>query len=296
MIDHLASWITEKDFEEISSVGLTSIRVPVGYWNIIEDPYQFYSPSNLSLSEHYLHWTFKTAKKYNLTVLIDIHGGPGSQNGIDHSGCNFYVEFDKRKNILLALDTVQQIMIKYSHYSNFLGVELLNEPSLYYSSWNHTMLVNYYTSAYKIIRSYHSSCHIWINELYEHNYMKWKFELQEPSFYNVIMDYHLYNWQYPYTTQTTDQHLQNAENWKGMIEAFTVQHPIVVGEWSMSTGVIMQVGQPFVNQCVKSFQKSFGYYLWNWKIDRQNSTLYDNWDVQYQLITKGGKDLNPLRH
>jgi hypothetical protein len=33
------------------------------------------------------------AKKFNLTVLIDLHGAPGSQNGIDHSGlfvCCFF--------------------------------------------------------------------------------------------------------------------------------------------------------------------------------------------------------------
>ena len=56
--------------------------------------------------------------------------------------------------------------------------------------------------AYDLVRSYHKSCYIMINELSERQYKIYQNDLQEPYYYNVIMDYHLYNWQNPYKKQT----------------------------------------------------------------------------------------------
>jgi hypothetical protein len=75
MLNHLQNWIQEKDLQEISSLGFTSVRVPVGYWNIVEDPYHLFVPMNLSVSDYYLDWLFQTTAKYNLSILLDLHGG-----------------------------------------------------------------------------------------------------------------------------------------------------------------------------------------------------------------------------
>ena len=217
---------------------------------------------------------------------------------MDHSGCNFYSKFADEGNIDFTLVVITEMMRKYGHYSNFYGIELLNEPSTDLTYNDHSLLVSYYQQAYEIIRSYHPTCYIVINELYEKAYRKWANDLQEPQYYNVIMDYHLYNWQDPYTYQTAEQHIENALNWQSLLEFYSIQHPIIVGEWSMSTGIFLQVGQSFVDACVQSFnQGSFGWYLWNWKIDRNQSSLFETWDVQYQLIEKGKEHggLNPLK-
>jgi hypothetical protein len=88
----LSTWITEKDFMEIAAFGFHSVRIPIGYWNVMEDPYEMFAPSNHSISLHYIDWAFDMAEKYNLTVLLDMHGAAGSQNGIDHSGCRLFCE------------------------------------------------------------------------------------------------------------------------------------------------------------------------------------------------------------
>jgi len=54
----------------------------------------------------------------------------------------------------------------------------------------------------------------------------------------------------------------------------------MVAEWSMSTGIVVQTGQAFVDACLRSFQHGFGYYLWTWKVER--GWGYDDWDLQYQ--------------
>lgn len=86
METHLSSWIKEEDFSQIASFGFDSVRLPVGYWNLVPDPYHKFVPRDVALSHRYIDWAFDMADKYGLTVLLDLHGVPGSQNGNDHSG------------------------------------------------------------------------------------------------------------------------------------------------------------------------------------------------------------------
>jgi hypothetical protein len=47
--------------------------------------------------------------------------------------------------------------------------------------------------------------------------------LKEPQFYNVVMDWHLYNWQAPYTEESRSRHITDALSWAGLIDMYTVQ-------------------------------------------------------------------------
>ena len=143
-------------------MGFNSVRLPIGYWNVIHDPYAKYAPANHRDSLAVIDWCFDICEKVTdatneirccfssnieyplpsilstifqyftfhlpfftpfflllsftfyhfwfpwnlithdfnspwylwifvklgLTVLLDLHGAPGSQNGIDHSGCS----------------------------------------------------------------------------------------------------------------------------------------------------------------------------------------------------------------
>lgn len=53
----------------------------------------------------------------------------------------------------------------------------------------------------------------------------------------------------------------------------------------MSTGVVLQVGQPFVDASLRSFRNAFGWFAWNWKI---GGSSYPEWDVQYQYEQPDG--------
>eukprot|EP01038_Epipyxis_sp_PR26KG_P012436 gene12436-16680_t len=287
----LKTWITEADFAEISSIGFDSVRLPIGYWNIIEDPYHIFAPANLSDSLYYIDWAFDMADKYNLTILLDLHGAPGSQNGIDHSGCSMPPTWIKPQNIQLTLQAVEAMAERYSNRTSLLGIEMINEPSDYYSERNHTALVLFYQAAYKVVRKYSPNCLVVFNELYEKCYSYWKNVLKEPEYYNVVVDWHLYDWQLPFTRESVSRHIGDAKGWRNLIDTFTAQHPVIVGEWCMSTGTYVQAGQPFVDSCVGSFERSFGWYLWNWKIERD--VHFDEWDVQLQYEKPNG--LRPLR-
>lgn len=287
MDDHLKSWIVESDFAEISKRGFNSVRLPVGYWNVVEDPYDLYAPRDYRKSLQYIDWVFDMATKYNLTVMLDLHGAPGSQNGIDHSGCSVPPTWGTPLHRELSLVAIEAMAKRYGNHPKLLGIELLNEPGWDFSTKAHMTLVFYYDAAYKIIRKYNSECWVIINEIYDGWLNKYP-EFQEPDFYNVMMDYHLYNWQEPYTKESAYGHLRDAAGWSRLIDSMNVQHPVIIGEWCMSTGTFIQVGQPFVDTCVQSFDKSFGWYMWNWKIQR--GLPYEEWDVQLQGEKKHGLD------
>lgn len=81
MNQHLRSWITEEDFQQVQQLGFDSIRLPIGFWNILSDPERNYVPENVEDSLVLLDWSFAMAEKYGLSILVDLHGLPGSQNG-----------------------------------------------------------------------------------------------------------------------------------------------------------------------------------------------------------------------
>jgi glucan 1,3-beta-glucosidase len=289
MLYNLKTWIKESDFAEISKAGFNSVRLPIGYWNIIKDPYDIYAPADHTVSIKYIDWAFDTAEKYGLTVLLDLHGGAGSQNGYDHSGCGQKPQWLHPDNINLSLKAIEAMAKRYSHRPNLMGFELLNEPAETYSAHNHTILQEYYEKAYKIVREHSPTAIVLFNELYSYLYGKWNQFLLEPDYYNVIVDWHLYEW--PHRLENISAHIEHAYAWKDIIETYSIHHPIIVGEWCMSTGK-NEAGQPFVDATLDSFQSTWGWYLWTWKI--QKGIGFEAWDVQSQIQMSNG--LDPLKN
>jgi hypothetical protein len=121
--------------------------------------------------------------------------------------------------------------IRYGSHPNLLGIELLNEPSLTYSLEDHLLLEEYYVSAYALVRAHCETCLVVFNELYEVAYPMWNLALQEPGYYNVAMDWHLYDWQEPYTSESKAQHVQDAKSWAALIEQYSAHFPILIGEF-----------------------------------------------------------------
>jgi glucan 1,3-beta-glucosidase len=288
MRSHLKSWITERDFSEIKSQGFNSVRLPIGYWNLISDPYHLYAPSDVTESLEVIDWCFEMATKYNLLVLLDLHGAPGSQNGIDHSGCAMSPNWTHPLNINLSLEAVGVMARRYGKHPQLLGLELMNEPGWPIENKSHSVLLKYYYDSYHIIRESSSTALVVFNELYESYYSAWGGELLEPDYYNVVVDWHLYDWQEPYTKRNITQHIDDAHRWRPLIRDHSLFpfHPIIVGEWCMSTGTFVQAGQPFVDASLDSFAESLGWFLWNWKVEK--GINFDEWDVQLQLSLPEG--------
>lgn len=68
---HWNSWITEDDFQEIASMGLNHVRIPLGYWALNPLSGDPYVQGQLPILDQAIGW----ARSAGLKVMLDLHGG-----------------------------------------------------------------------------------------------------------------------------------------------------------------------------------------------------------------------------
>ena len=80
------NWITEEDIKIISEKGCNVVRVPFWYRNFMKDESGTWITENPDENPgfQWLDWIVETAEKYNMYVILDMHGCPGGQS-MDHS-------------------------------------------------------------------------------------------------------------------------------------------------------------------------------------------------------------------
>lgn len=74
---HWDTWTTEEDIKEIASLGLNTVRMPVGFW-IKEDLVhqgEHYPRGGLAYLNRLVGW----CRDHGIYVIMDLHAGPGSQ-------------------------------------------------------------------------------------------------------------------------------------------------------------------------------------------------------------------------
>jgi glucan 1,3-beta-glucosidase len=71
--NHWDQWVTEDHFKTLSSNGINFLRIPLGYWAMdILDSEPF-----VGGQFKYLNRILGWAERYDLQILIDLHGAPG---------------------------------------------------------------------------------------------------------------------------------------------------------------------------------------------------------------------------
>lgn len=93
------------------------------------------------------------AKTYNINVIVDLHGAPGSQNGYDNSGqrTNSPVWGVNPNNVTRTVDTLAFLAKEVGDQISV--IELLNEAAGYMgSNWPATIR-NFWTTAYSAVRN-----------------------------------------------------------------------------------------------------------------------------------------------
>lgn len=145
--------IKEEHFELMARLGFRIVRLPLGYWNVIDVPaggtpagppeavVRWRALQAILPAAKYRKWidmVFTFAKKYGLTVLMDLHGAPGGQSGSQGTGCGMgklhvrhfpSVPAAVGWNTMLGVLTIEAMAkICADHGSTCFGIELLNEP------------------------------------------------------------------------------------------------------------------------------------------------------------------------
>jgi glucan 1,3-beta-glucosidase len=269
--EHRETWITAEDFKWLKARGINSVRLPVGYWVMEEN-----SPFISGLET--MDWAFRTAKENGMSVLLDLHGAPGSQNGWDHSGRAGEIGWYKSQdNIDHTLRVIEALATHCKQHDNLLGIELLNEPR---DSVPLEILKKYYQDAYQRIRQQLTATQAAVVFHDSFRAFAWEKFMSGPEYQNVILDTHLYQ------CFSDEDHRRSMP---GQIELAAVQRkqqldrmgrdemPCIVGEWSLGLPEGNMKGldavaqdaalRAFAAAQLLSYEGTRGWYFWCYRTE-----------------------------
>ncbi|KAF1327794.1 putative exo-1,3-beta-glucanase, partial [Globisporangium splendens] len=259
---HWANWVTEADIKELADAGVNSLRVPVGDWMFT--PYEPYIGCTDGAVEE-LDRLADLALKYNMDILLDIHGLVGSQNGFDNSGKSSTVKwtsiastqpigsttfehwpirtaewvgtFDTANhnyssinydNLNQSLTAVTEIITRYANNPAILGLQPVNEP------WELTpmdVLKEYYWKSYKRVKALAPHWKFVIHDSFRFGVQYWSTFMKGCP--DIALDTHIYQaWNNP---GTEADFFSNACQQKYTINTMEALMPVIVGEWSLAT-------------------------------------------------------------
>ena len=266
---HRSEYITERDFVTIKRMGLESVRIPVPYF-IFGDREPF-----IGCIEE-LDKAFNWAEKYGLTILIDLHTVPMSQNGFDNGGISGVCKWAQNPDeVEFALSVLERLAKRYGTRKGLLGIQPLNEP-ITENMWE-TMdvehryppadpllaegsapitmefLRQYYLHAYDRISKYMpKDKYVVIHDGFE--LMAWKDFMQEEKYSNVILDTHQYLMvaEANGCEQTVEAYVKYInEEVKPQTMEMEKYFPVICGEWclfnSLACGCDTKGGQSVLN-------------------------------------------------
>ncbi|MBU5446888.1 glycoside hydrolase family 5 protein [Blautia sp. MSJ-36] len=275
---HRSEYITERDFITIKRMGMESIRIPVPYF-IFGDRKPF-----IGCIEE-LDKAFNWAEKYGLTILIDLHSVPLSQNGFDNGGISGVCKWAQNPDeVEFTLRVLERLAKRYGNRKGLFGIQPLNEPitenmwetmdvqnryapadpELAKGSAPITMdfLRQFYLDAYDRISEYMpKDKYVVIHDGFE--LMAWKDFMQEEKYSNVILDTHQYLMvaEARGCSQTVEGYLKYIkEELQPQITEMEKYFPVICGEWclfnSLACGCDTKGGQSVLNGVEGSRQES----------------------------------------
>lgn len=198
--NHWKSYVNDDDWAWLHDNGVTAIRLPIGYWNIDGGKYTkgtkfekvagVYKNSWDIIKKNYI----EPAGRFDIGVLIDIHGLPFGANGNDHSGetNNGKAEFwSKSSAQSLIIDALKFLAGDIAQYENVAGIQIVNEAEFSDSA---TKQKKYYADAINAIRSVDKSVPVVISDgWWPDQWAKWVQENQDiGTTIGVVVDHHVY--------------------------------------------------------------------------------------------------------
>ena len=219
---HQKSFIQESDFQWLKDHEIKIIRIPVGYW-------LFSSEENHVPHIQYLDWAMDMALKYELEVLIDLHGLKGSQNGQDHSGRSgkaMWFHFAEYRDE--SVDILEKIARRYANHPKFWGIQLINEP---FPKLFNFKLRAYYKNAAERLTGILKHTRIVFSDSFTPRLMSGVL----PHFNNkpAVMDIHIYQPFRPWIKFVSLNFFFHWLQWqKKLHKRLMKKQSIIIGEWS----------------------------------------------------------------
>ncbi|KJA20294.1 glycoside hydrolase family 5 protein [Hypholoma sublateritium FD-334 SS-4] len=274
---HWDTFITESDFNYLASIGINTVRLPIGYWTLgpnftagtaFEDVGQAYANSWPRVLR-----AINQAAHANIGVLLDLHGAVGSQNGQPHSGISDGQTqlFAIPENMDKTIAALEYVAGQLQSVNNVVGIQILNEPTY------GTGLEDFYTRTIEALRATGPNAEDM--PLYMHDgFQSDKFS---PFIANrtdfVVQDHHSY---FVFTpadqAESATQHTNDVNNTISPALLNTSKQDrrnLIVGEWSCalspqsveSDGDATQVRKQFCTKQMQAYEAdAAGWSFWSY--------------------------------
>ncbi|ORY96163.1 glycoside hydrolase superfamily [Syncephalastrum racemosum] len=236
--EHWRTFVTEKDLEFLASVGVNAVRLPVGYWAICDredltGPFKKFQGVYDAAFNSMLVF-IANAAKYNIGVLVDLHGAPGGQNCDSHCGTTGGQPALFRlgsSNQSLTLKVLTKLAKHIAPINNVIGLEILNEPQ------DDSSLGSFYQEAVRQIRQTTPNIclPVYIGDAW--NVDKYSEFIAKHQLDFVVLDTHQYFCHMPAdhakTAEQHTKHLTTGLRSKLMNASQRIRGNMVVGEWAV---------------------------------------------------------------
>ncbi|KAH7086382.1 exo-1,3-beta-glucanase [Paraphoma chrysanthemicola] len=148
---HWDTWVRWEDFNKIKQAGFNVVRIPIGYW-----AYDTFDSPYVKGASVYIDAAIDWARSLGLRIVIDLHGAPGSQNGYDNSGQRMdqpqWQTGDNVRRTLQVLKTISQKYAQRQYQDVIIGIQLLNEPALYFDNLSFDVTKQFYRDGFGQVR------------------------------------------------------------------------------------------------------------------------------------------------
>ena len=320
---HWDHFINDGDWRWMVEHGITSVRLPIGYFHFVAGHPQ--ARRLMKGTEYEKHaevyegaWSrickaIEKARSYKIAVLVDLHGAPGAQNRDGHSGLSqgkahlwygSHASSNQSKTTHILVELVKAV----APYENVLGVELLNEPQ------NNAKLEEFYNKTIREIRKcptiHARTIPIYLGDAWDSNHYSRYVGKNSDVNGALVMDHHLYR------CFTKQDHSMSALEHADLLSLEPMgktahflkrlcdksQGALIIGEWSaaMNPGSFhtcpnrREAQKAWANAQWKAFEQfTAGYYFWTLKKEGKPDS---GWGL-YSAIERGvmPSSLNPLQ-
>lgn len=264
------AYCTEADFKLIKDTGLNTIRLPMYYRNFMEGPDDALTMRDDAFEK--LDYFLELAKKYELKVIVDMHGVVGGQSGYEHCGTRDIDFWDTEIYIQEMCDLWRNIASYYVNKrpdlaSTIIAYDLVNEPVKKTELSTGKLQWDVMDRLYDAIREVDPYHVISIEGVWYPN------SLPAPETYgweNVLYQYHFYNWNH-------DKGVSNEMFYSAMFVLYLESNynvPKLVGEFNFFGNK-----DAWSKYLVQYDELGWGWTIWSYKI-----VSVGWWDSSWGLV------------
>ena len=267
-LEYRKNYITEADIRRIAELGFNSVRPALNARRFLtEDDNPSYVDEGFQLLDDLVRW----CGKYNVYVIIDMHGAPGGQTGanIDDSANDQPELFMDPKYEKRLIDLWVKIAERYKDEPAVAGYDLLNEPlpertgaaARYKQALE--PLYGRITAAIRKVDKKHMIVlegADWSND--------WSV-FSKPFAPNLVYQFHYYCWDNPENLRDINSYLDYRKKWNA---------PVWVGETGENNNTIYWATTQYFES------NNIGWSFWPWKKMDATNGLYSikkpaGWDA-----------------